>query len=415
MTFTLHVDAELWRGALKNVQDNFAVVFGDEVGGQVLVPVIEGNSYGIPPGVLANEAANLGVASVAVGNAYQAVDVAEVFPSEILVRQPWDPRDSISMRAWEGVGQSLVPRVIRTVASAEALHRLAAEASEPVPVVLAGLTSVHGAGLHEPELDAMLADDTVRTALAKGFLDVRGMSLDLPLTEPSSPQVSTIGTGTAEDALPKSATNRVREAWGWAVIWIRALAAIEAARVPLTPQAATLWLRGLTESEIADIHTALDVLPMRVLAAGELWNAAPDSTVAYGTVLGVHPVEKGRELGHAQRRAPRDGYVVVLAGGTSHGVGLVIDPARPTLRDRMSRASAGAMAALGRHRSPFTWAGQERMFLEPPGPSESLIWLSDSEVNSALAGGHRTPAVGDQWPCRTDSAMQRYDQVLGLD
>ena len=227
MTFSLHVDAELWRSDLGSRADSLAMLLDSGSQPGPLVPVIEGGYCGLDPVVLAQEARRLNVTTLAVGNAYDARLVAEHFPGEIVVRQPWDPRDSESMREWGFLDDGLLTRVIRTIASTEALHRLAAEPGPPVPTILSGLTSAYGAGLAEPELDALLADDAVRDALREGRLVLRGANLQMPLRQPSTPQVSTIGGSRAAGALPASASNRAREAWGWAVIWIRALAAVE--------------------------------------------------------------------------------------------------------------------------------------------------------------------------------------------
>lgn len=414
MTFSLHIDAELWRSDLRSRADSMAALLGAGAQAEPLVPVVEGGYCGLDPVSLALEASRLDVTTLAVGTAYDARRVAEHFPGEILVRQPWDPRDSEAMREWGFLDDGLLTRVIRVVASTEALHRLAAQPGPPVPVVLAGLTSAYGAGLAEPELDALLADDTVRDALRTGRLVVRGANLQMPLRQPSSPQVSTIGGSRAAGALPTGASNRAREAWGWAVIWIRALAAVEQSHIPLSQDATTIWVSGLDDSELHDLHAALDLLPIRVLMAEELWWGNPEAFVAYGSVLGVHPVTRGREVGLSQRRAPRDGYVVVVSGGSSHGLGSATVRAAG-LRERATHATTSAMTAWGRARSPFQWAGRERRFLEAPHETYSLLWLSESDVNEALAAGQRTPSVGDQWSCRPGPHGYRYDRVLGLD
>lgn len=414
VTFSLHIDAELWRSGLKARQDGLAMLFDASPQAAPLVPVIEGGYCGLDPVSLAVEARHLDVTTLAVGSAFDANRVAEHFPGEILVRQPWDPRDLEAMREWGYLDDGLLTRVIRVVASSEALQRLAAEPGPPVPVVLAGVTSAYGAGLAEPELDALLADDALRDALRSGRVVLRGASLQMPVRQPSSPQVSTIGGSRAAGALPSSASNRAREAWGWAVIWIRALAAVEQSHIPLTQEATTIWVSGLDDGELQDLHSALDLLPIRVLMAEELWWGNPEAFVAYGSVLGVHPVTRGREVGLSQRRAPRDGYVVVVSGGSSHGLGTAKARAAG-LRERASHATNSAMTAWGRARSPFVWAGRERRFLEAPHETYSLLWLSESDVHEALTSGHRTPSVGDQWSCRPGPHGYRYDRVLGLD
>lgn len=414
MTFSLHVDAELWRSGLKSRHDAMSELLGSELNTSPLVPLVEGGYCGLEPSTLAKEANTLGVSTVAVATAFDAGRIAEHFPGEILVRQPWDPRDPESMREWSHLDDGLLTRTIRVLASSEAATRLMSESRSPVPVVMAGLTSVHGAGLPEPELDALLADDAFRDALRAGRLQLRGASLELPTHQPSSPQVSTIGGSRAAGALPAKASNRVREAWGWAVIWIRALAAVEQAHIPLPEESTTIWTSGLDDAELRDLHGALELLPVRVLLSDQLWWATPEAFTAYGSVLGVHPVTRGREVGLSQRRAPKDGYVVVVSGGASHGVGLA-QPRAGGFRERATQATSSAMSAWGRARSPYVWAGRERRFLEAPHETTSLLWLSESDVQEALTAGQRTPAVGDQWACRPAPHGFRYDRIIGVE
>lgn len=414
MTFTLHVDAELWRSSMKTVQDGLEEIFESGQSESPLVPVISGTHYGLSPELLAAEASNLGVGALSVADPYTVEAVVGSFGGEIHVQQPWDPRDAVAQAAWDLIDEPLVPRVIRTIASTDALHRLAVTATRPTPVVIAGLTSTGGAGLDEPELHALLADDAIRSALDRGTLDIRGLMLELPVEQPSSPPVSTIGGVRNTSSLPDSASIRVREAWGWAVIWIRALAAAEQAHIPLTTAATTVWLSGLTDVELQDFHRALSMLPTRVLAGDSLWWAAPEALMAYGTVLAVHKVTRGREVGRYQRRVPKDGLVVVVSGGTGNGVGVQALPGA-SWRDRAGAAASSAKASIGRSLSPFYWAGKDRKFLEAPAPTSSQLWLSESDVHEALAAGHRTPAVGDRWACRPGVHGYRYDRVLGLD
>ncbi len=415
MTFTLHVDAEVWRSNAATVREGIQTALGESDGDRGLVPVIKGNGYGLTNPRLARESGRLGVEGVAVGTVYEVEAVAAEFDGTILVLQPWEPRDTLATSAWQSVSEHYGSRVVRTVASTEALHRLAAQAEAPVPIVLEGLTSMQRFGLTEADLDALLADDLIRSALSSGRIEIRGAALHLPMAQPPSPQVAQIGDRSRPVPVPDGATNRVREAWGWAVIWIRALAAIEEAGVPLTQEAATIWASHLDEDEVRDLRAALPNVPLRVRIGTRLWLGEPASLQAYGVVLAVNRMAHGREFGYRQRRAPKEGYLVVIGGGTAHGVGMEAPSAASTMRQRAIAAATGALEAVGKSRSPFSWAGKHRWFAEPPHMQVSLIWLTDDDVNEALAAGHRTPAAGDQWPCRVRHTTSTFDEVIGLD
>jgi hypothetical protein len=409
VTFALHVDAELWRGSLKAARDAVDQAVGNADG---LVPLIEQQAWGLTPARLGQEATTLGVDTVAVSTIFDARDVAVHFPGTILVTTPWDPRDALAADAWDALEPAVGRRLIRTIACTEALHRLAADTTTTVAVVLQGLTSRNCLGLAEPDLDALLADDTIRIALGDRRLDVRGALLALPAKQPDSPQIVTLGDAVSA---PPKASHRVREAWGWSLLWIRALAAVEQAGIDLDTAATTMWVTRLDDAEAADLRNALDVVPLRVVRGCDLWLPETDALRAFGTVLAVHRVERGRDVGDRQRRTGKDGYVVALAGGTAHGIGVGASTSTATLRERAAAAAGSAMEAIGRVRSPFTWAGKRRLFAEPPASGTSLIWLSADDVSEALAAGHRTPTVGDQWQCHLTLDLARFDRVLGLD
>ena len=95
--------------------------------------------------------------------------------------QPWDPRDVIAKEVWDFIEtRDFANRVLRTVASVEALHGLAtsglagASPDRPVQIVIEGLTSMRRFGLAEPDLDALLADDAIREALRSRRIDLQG-------------------------------------------------------------------------------------------------------------------------------------------------------------------------------------------------------------------------------------------------
>lgn len=414
MSFSLNVDAETWRSRIK--ADYQALTRSDQRGNPHvgLIPSIESHAWGLSRELLAREAAVLGASTLAVTTADDALAAMPHFDGEILVTEPWDPRHSHSEDVWGQLDDSLVPRVIRTIANTDALHRLASQATSCVPVVLQGLTSRHCIGLQEPDLDALLADDTIRTALRDGRIDIRGVSLNLPAKQPRSPQVTTLGDSRG-DALSAKATNRVRETWGWTVLWIRALAAVEQSGIDLHESATTMWINRLDDAEVAELAEALEVVPLQILRGSELWLAQADALQACGTVLAVHRVERGRDVGDRQRRTPKDGYIVTLRGGTSHGVSVLPASSTTTLRQRATAAAGHAMETIGRLRSPFEWAGKRRRFAEPPGAGTSLVWLSAEDVSEALAAGYRTPAVGDEWLCAVHPDVARYDRIVGLD
>ena len=96
---------------------------------------------------------------------------------------------------------------------------------------------------------------------------------------------------------------------------------------------------------------------------------------AAATVLQVLPVRRGERLGYRQYRSARDGWLVMVAGGTAHGVGLQAPRAVRGLRPRARALARSGLAAMNRVRSPFTWDGRRPWFAEPPHVLVSMLML----------------------------------------
>ena len=95
-------------------------------------------------------------------------------------------------------------------------------------------------------------------------------------------------------------------------------------------------------------------------------------------MLDVHRLAAGTRYGYRQRRAMRDSWLVVVSGGTAHGVAL---EAPRTVRgpvDRAKELAVGSLAAANRSLSPFRWDGKARWFAEPPHMHVSLLLMPAS-------------------------------------
>lgn len=424
MTFSLHVDGDAWRAHTVEVCDSVRKA----TNGGNLVPVAKGNGYGLGIANLAIQAEKLGVPRIAVGTPYEAASAGRYFSGQILVMQPWDPRDTIAERMWDFLdqgqaGDGLRDRIIRTVASVDALHMLAkgvlSSHDEPPKVVIEGLTSMRRFGLAEPDLDALLADDVIREALRERRIALSGLALHLPLTQPRAPHVETMDSqwrDNSKSSTPQQdSTNRVREAWSWALTWLRAVGALEAAQCPVDENAVSMWVSHLNDTELTALSELLPNIQINVRIGTRLWLGKPEALTAKGTVLGVHEVAKGRAVGYRQRGAPKDGLLLVVGGGTSHGVALEAPTPAASMRQRAVSVGTGALEAAGRARSPFKWDGKFRWFSEPPHMQVSMIWLSAEDVRTAVSRGGRVPSVGDYLECRVRHTTAAFDQILGLE
>ena len=79
------------------------------------------------------------------------------------------------------------------------------------------------------------------------------------------------------------------------------------------------------------------------------------------TVLDVHPVRRGDRAGYRQRRISRDGWLVIMAGGTAHGIGMEAPTSASSGRQRLVALAQGGLQATGRALSPYTIAGAQAL------------------------------------------------------
>ena len=386
MAFVVTVDGQRWRD------------HQDAVAGAVLraanapvVPVIKGNGYGLGQSLLTAEAVRLGADTVAVGTVFEVEEVARQGNHDIVVLEPYEPRDSVASDAWWGVGQALhAGRVIRTVASTEALISLA-DGAGSVRVVLEAQTSLHRFGMDEAELLGVLADSRVREALERGRILIEGLTVHLPIAQPSD-EVESHGVNLG--------SAKTREVVRWAGLWQAETAVWSGHNSP----ECRVWVSHLDDTELAVVASSVPDVVLRARVGTRLW-LDRSCLQASGTVLAVHPLANGTHVGYRQRTGPKEGTLVVVSGGTSHGIGLSAPTPAATVRQRVVSAGTGALDAAGRALSPFRWAGKQRWFAEPPHQHVSMVWLPAGVV---------VPAVGDRLDADVRYTTSRFDAVVGL-
>lgn len=337
MTFDLVVDADRWRSHLSDLT---ARVPG-------LVPVIKGNGYGLGRDLLAAEATRLDVPQIAVGTYDEVPAALEAFGGDVLVLTPWRPY-------FTGHGIELAEastRVIHTISRLEDMSVLADRVRPAdVRIVIEGETSMARHGFDRHELAAVAA--------ATADLTVEGFGIHLPL-------------------MP----DNLREADSWAG---RLLAS------QLT--ATAFYVSHLTPTELDLLRERRPELDIRPRIGTGLWLGQLDAFSVQSTVLDVHQVTRGERTGYRQRPAPRDGHLLVLAGGTSHGLGLEAPRAVGSPVDRAKRVARGSLEAAGYSLSPFIVGGKQRWFAEPPHMQVSLVFVPAS-VTPPESGDTVTAAV----------------------
>jgi hypothetical protein len=338
---TLYVDGPRWRAHLD------AQLAADGA----LVPVVKGNGYGFGHALLAAEAARMGVRVLAVGQPDEVASVRPAFAGDVLVLGPHLP----------GVDEPPEPAadVVRTASTPDGLRALAGHR-----VVVELASSMRRFGLTAEEV-AAAADDLAR-------IRHEGWSMHLPLESRGRGRLDEVSR--AAQALPTGGGAARR-----------------------------LWVSHLSDAELQtlrDRHPRVTFLPR---VGTRLWLGDRESAVARASVLAVHELRRGDRYGYYQRRAPRTGWLVVVAGGTSHGIAMEAPGAAAGGRQRVRSLATGGLEAVGRALSPYRVDGARRWFAEPPHMQVSMLWLP---------GVEQPPAVGSELDVDVRMTTTTPDQVL---
>jgi alanine racemase len=341
---TLSVDGPRWRAHLERVVASHPGI----------VPVAKGNGYGLGNGRLAEVAQQLGADTVAVGTYAEVADVEAAFAGDVLVLTPWRPFET---RA------TYDPRLVHTVGRLEDLSALAAAGGGGRPrVVLELITSMlrHG-----------FACRALREAASRlDGVQVEGFALHLPMAHSSH-------------------LGEVR----------RLMTAIVASGI----DSRRVYVSHLTDNELESLRASYGDFELRPRIGTGLWLGDRGALRVSSTVLDVHEVQRGDVFGYRGRTAPRNGHIVVVSGGTAHGIGLEAPTGGATLRDRAARVARGSLDAAGFVRSPFTVSGKQRLFAEPPHMQASMLFLpSGSEV----------PAVGSEVDVQVRFTATTFDRIV---
>jgi alanine racemase len=386
MSFTLRLNMSAWR---RHIESIHAATSSHAQ----MIPVVKGNGYGIGQGLLAREATRLGSRCIAVGTVYELQGVLEVFDGDVVVLEPFEPHDASAARVWTRVhARADSDRVIRTISRPSSLFALGLE-GRVTRIVFEARSSMQRFGMDERELLATLAHTSIRSAINEGSLAVEGLTLHLPIAQPADEET---GRGAA------SLSPRAREVCRWTGLWSAEISGW----TNQSAAAASIWASHLSNEEIASIAGSTPGIGIRSRVGTRLWLGDRTALTAQGTVLAVHPLPAGTHVGYRQRTGPRDGTLVVVSGGTGHGIGLSAPSPVASARQRLVAAGTGALESAGRAMSPFTWAGRQRWFAEPPHQHHSMIWLPKGCV---------IPAVGDQMTADVRFTTSRFDEVLEVD
>jgi hypothetical protein len=347
MALLLRVDGHRWRTHLTGVRDR-------QPG---LVPVAKGNGYGFGLGRLARKSQWLGVDTVAVGTYEEIPEIEQRFDGSMLVLTPWRPFNPPPDN----------PRVIHTVGRIEDLTALAEHgaASGVRPrIAVERLTSMLRHGFSASDLR-----EAGRLVARTGGVRVEGVAMHLPLGKTS--HLAEVGR-LMNDVVAAGLDTR------------------------------TIWVSHLTEVELELLGQKYPDFTFRPRIGTGLWLGDRGALSVRATVLDAHEVDRGTTYGYRGRSAPRQGTILVVSGGTSHGIGLEAPTGEASIRSRAATIARGGLDAAGLVRSPYTVDGKQRLFAEPPHMQASMLFLPL---------GTAVPRVGEDIECRVRFTATGFDRV----
>lgn len=360
MSLVLRVDGERWRShLLRTVRTHPGIV-----------PVAKGNGYGLSVGRLARRAQWLAdhaddtgapVDTIAVGTYDEVEDAASRYAGDLLVLTPWRP-----FGAALDLDPRLASRVVHTVSRPDDLAALR-ERDPEARFVLEQLTSMLRHGMTRRGLAAAAA------MLGPGRSDRRGLS------------------GVAMH-LPLNTTSHLGEV-------SRLINDIVASGLPTR----TVFVSHLTAPELDRLATTYPDFTIRPRIGTDLWLGDRGALTVTATVLDVHEVERGDTFGYRGRSAPKHGHIVVVSGGTAHGIGLEAPTGDQSLKARAATLARGGLDAVGFVRSPFSIDGKQRLFAEPPHMQASMLFVPS---------GARVPRIGEDIEVRVRFTATDFDRVV---
>ena len=357
MSLTLTVDGDRWRAHLLETVARHPGI----------VPVAKGNGYGFGLGRLARRAQWLAGRSaetgapvdlVAVGIYDEIEQVASRYDGDLLVLTPWRP-----FGAALDLDPRTAARVVHTVSRAEDLEGLRAHDPE-ARFVLEQLTSMRRHGMGRRELAA--AAEKVGGERS----GLRGVAMHLPLNTTSHlGEVSRLINDVVASGLPTR----------------------------------TVFVSHLTRAELASLASTYPDFTVRPRIGTDLWLGDRGALRVGATVLDVHEVDRGDTFGYRGRSVPKHGHIVVVSGGTAHGIGLEAPTGDQSLKARAATLARGGLDAVGFVRSPFSIDGKQRLFAEPPHMQASMLFVPS---------GARVPRVGEDIEVRVRFTATDFDRVV---
>ncbi len=342
MSLSLYINNQSWTNNLTKVLKSYE---------NQIVPVIKGNGYGINKSNLGIKAVELGLKEVAVGTIFEVKELIDKNFEQIIVMDPIKDLDKIAFDELKKLNND---RIVLTLSDVNDATNL-----EKTPVIVEVLTSMKRFGLTANDLKTLSS------------FNVLGLSLHLPIEN--------------------SLAGKLNEVRTWLKIY-----------QDILPNAKkVVYLSHLTQNEFIAIRNEFPQFVFKLRLGTKFWLNDLNDFQIKSTVLAVHDV-KDEQIGYRQRKI-NDQYVVVVSGGTSHGVGLQAPRSNTNLKSRLTAILSGFLESFDQHLSPFVISGKQRWFAESPHMNVSMLKLPKNI---------KPPKVGSEIVAHLRMTTTNFDSVI---
>lgn len=340
-------------------------------------PVLKGNGYGFGLCNLARKTQQLGVARIAIGTIFELAEVREFFTGEIVVLEPLSAHDTSALKVWQS--QSDLTNVIATVSDASVL-KLDTKVSR---VLIEGQTSMLRFGFRSRDLISNAA------ALSAQFT-IEGLSLHSSLAEPVDVVQTSLET-------PRHIRNNNRLAE--VVTWLNTY---ESLALQYNWQR-RVSISHLPLNSVRELHEQFASYAIDLRMGTKLWLGAPKTLHATGSILAINELGDHTHVGYRQVDGHGHKMVIIVSGGTAHGVAMSSPTHTDSLRKKAVAMAEGLAQVAGKVRSPFHIDGDHFVFAEPPHMHVSMLWTTRTDL-----------AVGQQLEVNVRNTTTNFDEVIGL-
>ncbi|MSO33779.1 MAG: hypothetical protein EXQ80_05125 [Candidatus Nanopelagicaceae bacterium] len=339
MSLILHVDGAKWRTHL-------TAVLGES--DALVVPVIKGNGYGFGIKVLAQEAKDLNLPVVAVATVAEAQEIQTVFPGEILLLSPSASSDS--------------EKVIHTISP----HSSVFSTKIPKKFVLELLSPIHRHGFSVSDLGNAL-DKYSKSGKCEGI------AIHLPIDQKTS----------ASEWIDKN------------------LRSITERGIDTTEFNNSVWVSHISKKDLNKLTKNWPQIIWKIRIGTDLWLGDRGALKVKAQVLDLHAIDKPTAVGYRQYRVGR-GWLVIVSGGTSHGIGLEIATPKRDFLSQLKTLTKSFLNLFGWNPSPFSWNGKKLEFAEAPHMHLSLLTLK----------GKAAPKISSEIDVDVRFTATKFDQVV---